>query len=308
MKSHKKRNQKDKVSWIGTSLSKVLDKEKMERDLNIDLNISRAYCIKEEENARYKKENFKTIVPEVIEKQEPDVVILQTGSIEITNIDVNKALMDKDTRLEEYRKIWFEKVEEDSKNLFNIAQDALKNNDKLKKVIIFKRLPRFDRSSSDLLGIKAQLSNYANSVYDQLWIKMGSLSNVIILDLDLEGSRSFRHIVYGSPDTQKYDGIHTFGEGATRQFTYQAIKQLKAKVFPSADYKPAQRQYQKRQYNPVNNQSPNINSNPHPHPQSYAEAASSNTGHSNQSSSETYSYQYSVPTENMFNHLNYPNM
>ena len=41
------------------------------------------------------------------------------------------------------------------------------------KVIIVKRLPRYDSSAADPLGIKANLSQFANSVYDQLWFKKG---------------------------------------------------------------------------------------------------------------------------------------
>ena len=69
----------------------------------------------------------------MIEKQEPDVVVLQTGSIEITNIDVKRALMDSERNIDEYKKEWFEKVEEDSKNLFDVAQNALKKNNKVRK-------------------------------------------------------------------------------------------------------------------------------------------------------------------------------
>ena len=90
----KKKHVKETISWLGTSVSKVLNKEKFEKDLNVNLKMTRAYCIKEEDNARYKDVNFKEMVPKVIERDDPDTIVLQTGSIEITNIDVNNALMD----------------------------------------------------------------------------------------------------------------------------------------------------------------------------------------------------------------------
>ena len=79
--------------------------------------------------------------------------MLQTGGIEITNINVNSALMDASKDIKEYKKEWFNKVKDDSKQLLSIAQNALENNKKLEKVIILKRLPRYDRSSADLIGI-----------------------------------------------------------------------------------------------------------------------------------------------------------
>ena len=36
------------------------------------------------------------------------------------------------------------KVEDDSTNLFNIAEEAIANSDKLRKIVILKRLPRYD--------------------------------------------------------------------------------------------------------------------------------------------------------------------
>ena len=304
-------DRKEKVSWIGTSISKALKKAKFEKDLGVNLNITKAYCIKEEDNARYRHANFKAIVPQVIERDEPDTVVLQTGSIEITNIDVNKALMDNKKNIEEYKKEWFEKVEEDSKNLFDIATEALEKSEKLKKILIIKRLPRYDRSSSDLLGIKSQLSKYANSVYDQLWLKKGSPENIQIVDLDLECSGNFRDLVYGKHDDVNFDGIHLSGEAASRQFTYRVIKMLKVKVYsfllkksifrkgedhrncPQAQYQQTQRTNQRSEnHNVYQSQARNDNVRP----QSYADSViGMNTGQRDK---------YNVPTYNRYEHLN----
>ena len=231
----KEENRKQKISWIGTSISKALNKDKLEKDIDAEVKITRAYCIKEEENARYKKTNFRAVVPAVVENEKPDILVLQTGSIEITNINVNAALMDATKDIKEYKKEWFKMVEQDSKNLLEIAQDALKKNKKLKKVIIFKRLPRYDRSTADLIGIKAELSNFANTVYDLEWTKIGSPENIHILDLDLEGSGYFRDVVFGHYRSQKFDGIHLVGKSANLHFTYRVVKALKMKVFKLSD-------------------------------------------------------------------------
>ena len=60
---------KEQISWIGTSLSKVLDNGKVEKDLDVKLTVSRAYCIKEEANSRFPKSNFKVIVPQLSKKK-----------------------------------------------------------------------------------------------------------------------------------------------------------------------------------------------------------------------------------------------
>ena len=50
---------KKNVTWVGTSLSNVLDRKKFEKDCNVKLNMVKAYCIDVEDKALYKEANFK---------------------------------------------------------------------------------------------------------------------------------------------------------------------------------------------------------------------------------------------------------
>ena len=220
-----KQKSKHRVTWVGTSISKVLDREKFEKDVKVDLTVEKAYCIKEE--GRFKKLNFAAIVPEIVNKGEVDTLVLQTGSIEITNVDVNKAMMDASKDLSEYKREWYSKAEEDSVNLFNIAEGAIARDPNL-NVVIVKRLSRFDRTSSDISGIKTQLSKFANHVYDQLWLKRGSPDRIHIIELALGCDKypHLRNIVYGKHNNPKYDGIHLTGDAAGRHFTYRAIQAI----------------------------------------------------------------------------------
>ena len=84
------------VAWVGTSISKALDKTKFEKDSQVKVKFVKAYSISEETKSSYPKEplrfphaNFKKIVPEVLEDENIGTLIMQTGSIEITNIQVN---------------------------------------------------------------------------------------------------------------------------------------------------------------------------------------------------------------------------
>ena len=108
-----------------------------------------------------------------------------------------------------------------------MAAEATARDSKL-NVIIVKRLPRFDRASKDILGIKSQLSKFANHVYDQLWLKQGSPDRIKIVDLELECGkyRHLKNIIFGTTNNPKYDGIHLIGDAASRQFTYRAVQKL----------------------------------------------------------------------------------
>ena len=43
-----RKSRRPKLTWVGTSISNALDKDKLEKDLNVDLTVVKAYCIEEE--------------------------------------------------------------------------------------------------------------------------------------------------------------------------------------------------------------------------------------------------------------------
>ena len=209
-----KRRKKHKLGWVVTSNSNHLDKSKLEKDLNVDVAVERA-------------------VPNVIRNDDIDTLVLQSDGVEITNIDVNTAVMDTTKNIEEYKKEWFERVEEASEKLFDIAEDALKKTNNLKKVMIVKRLPRHDRSRDDIIGIKSKLSRYGNAYFNQLWDKRGSPENIKIVELagmETNGYPYLHDIVYGKHSSPDYDGIHLQGLHAKRHYTYRAVQAMKPEI------------------------------------------------------------------------------
>ena len=173
----------------------------------------------------------------VVVKEKPDVLILQAGTMELNNIKVNEAMMDTTKDIEEHKKEWFKKAEEDSLELFKIAEEACKKKRDL-KVLIIKRLPRFDRTSQDIIGIKSELSVFANTVLDQQWIKQGRPSNIKIVEMQLNVDRSdyLRDLIYGSRSSGDFDGIHLRGRGAVRHFSYRAAQLINQAVYPDRSH------------------------------------------------------------------------
>ena len=222
------------VLYIGTSLSKSLDRKKFQKDTKTKLKVVKAYGIKKESDQFYPKLNFTDVVPKSLEKDKPDVLVLQAGSIEISNLNVKNAMMNTEKDIEEYSREWAAKVEDDSNNLFEVAENALKADPKM-KVIIVKRLPRYDSSAADPLGIKANLSQFANSVYDQLWFKKGGPINIHIVNFDLgcDDSRYLKDILFGKPGEKSYDGVHLRGFAASRHFTYRAVQAIRPVIISS---------------------------------------------------------------------------
>ena len=255
---------------------------------------------------------------------------LQTGSIEITDIRVNEALANSKKELNDLKKEWFEQVEKDSESLYKIAEEASKNHPGM-KVVILKRLPRYDRPSDDILGIKSRLSNYANSVYDQLWLKNGSPENIQIVELEfgLQSAKTgyLKEIIFGKNKSKNYDGYHLNGEFALRHFTYRAVQAIQpitrsswSSARPANHSDPSSRPGETDNYHRNCPQSEYMRKSPKGHifnDQSGRHQTGGNSyyqqmhrGYRKQNSyAETVkqgqsNYEYSIPTQNRFSTLN----
>ena len=185
-------------------------------------------------------------------------------------------------------------MEKDSENLFTIAEEAIKRKPNL-NVIIVKRLPRYDRSSKDILGIKAKLSVFGNNAYDQLWIKKGSPKNIHIIELNIncDNSSYLRKLVYGDGQDRIFDGTHLRGPGGSRHFTYRAVQSLKPvlkSLHPAVQTGPVQGNKGKDDHS--NCEQTRYMEQKLQQRKSYAQAAKSETT-------------YNVPTSNYYASLNY---
>ena len=102
------------------------------------------------------------------------------------------------------------------------------------EVVIVKRLPRYDPSNSDPIGIKRELSIFGNNVYDQLWFKRGAPSKIHIVSLEIgsDSSSHLKELIFGNSRSRFFDGIHLRGNGASRHFTYRAKNALMPFLVP----------------------------------------------------------------------------
>ena len=122
------------------------------------IDIATAYTIDADIYARFKEKNCIAIAPENLKKKKYDDLVLQGGSIEITNLFIKD---DDDSPN------WSKKIETSSLKMFKLAEEYIVANPGF-EVIITERIPRFD--SNDPKQLKSQLSMFANSIYCNLWV------------------------------------------------------------------------------------------------------------------------------------------
>ena len=85
--------------------------------------------------ARFPARNFTDVTSAEVKKEAFDYLLLQSGSVDITNLDTAKDP-------EKHAAYFKQEVIFSAKRLFSVAEAALESQPSLKKVVIFNQTPR----------------------------------------------------------------------------------------------------------------------------------------------------------------------
>ena len=75
------------------------------------------------------------------------------------------------------------------------------------------------------------MSEFANTVYDDIWVSRRRPSNIHIMDQNLKCEGDLLSKRYGSPHGRSFDGVHMRGELAVQHYTRSMIDVFTS-VFP----------------------------------------------------------------------------
>ena len=104
------------------SITNNLDKGICERSVEQNIDVYTAYTVDADIDAKYREKNFMRIVPEKLQKKKYDTLVLQGGSIEVTNLNTREELKDKNFPA------WRKKIEESSIKMFELAEKSILEN------------------------------------------------------------------------------------------------------------------------------------------------------------------------------------
>ena len=141
------------------------------------------------------------------------MLVLHCGPNEITN-------MNTQLNYAENIKEWRIKIAQSTLKIHNLAKWCLDNYPSLERVIIVKRLPRFD------CNIKSHLSVYGNNLLDEIWMANGADNRIVVAKQELECDDKSLLESYGHRNQYNFDGIHMRGRMAVQHMTRSFIKML----------------------------------------------------------------------------------
>ena len=73
--------------FIGDSISANVDLGVLEKAMNANIKKVKAYSVVYDDGARYPEKNFTEVAKLELENGEFDILLLQSGSVDITNLD-----------------------------------------------------------------------------------------------------------------------------------------------------------------------------------------------------------------------------
>ena len=160
--------------------------------------------------SRFRKSSFKEVVPQILAKQPCDNLVLQSPANDLTNLSQVP---------EHQHQGW---AEQSSRNMVNIAEQAILANPNMKKVVLLEHLPRAD---SDHLAALAIHSNSALHQFDNSSI----FSNQILVasHSGLKPTTEEKTVAIFGP-RNRGDGIHLRVSEGPRRHTSSVITALQS--------------------------------------------------------------------------------
>ena len=256
LKSPKKTQSQDKprvnpkTLFVGDSISDVADLEALQEATESQIVHLKAYSAnydtvsnEAKNQARFPHKNFTDVIGAALEKEAFDNIIVQSGSVDITNLKTKKDV-------EKHFDYFHQQAVISATNTFSACENALKIYPSLVKTVIMKQIPRYDRTDLDPLSVKQALSEIFNKTLTDLWLRSPLKHKMFIGSHNLECSGGIRQSRYENVLTGVYDGIHLHGSSGGKFYTKSALNILKQAGLVKFDYEHqncSQAQYQSRQ-------------------------------------------------------------
>ena len=294
------KTKRNKVLFVGDSISSNVEVEVLESAMNAEIKTVKAYAAifdnignVAKKAARFPAKNMTDVTQLELEKEAFDILLLQSGSVDITNLETKN-------NPEVYSEYFKQEVVVAAKNLVAVAENALRSHSGLKKVIILNQTPRYDEKLVDPLGLKSAFVQLYNNTLLNLWIDSPLKSKFMIGVHNLECSGGIKEARYRDSLKKKYDGLHLFGPSGRKAYTVSILNILKsADLFEQTNRQTALQYYKDLlhfQYQKMRNYRRK--------PESVNDWDSRHEKRDNKSA-RTQKQRFNVHTSNVFEHLNY---
>ena len=184
---------------------------------------------KAKEAAFFPQKNFLQVVPKEVTKDNFDHLIIQAGSVDITNLNTAE-------NANEYLEYFKQETVLSAKNIFNSVVIALENQTSLKTAIIMKQTPRYDPHNVDPLSLKSALSHLFNNTMMELWMNSPLKDKIYVGSHNIDCSGAIQSARYRHTKSGRFDGVHLYGSSGSKAYTMSVLNILRSASLISSDH------------------------------------------------------------------------
>ena len=224
-----------KILFIGDSISSHADIDVLGKATKSKIVTSKAYSAvhdevtnQAKEAAFFPKKNFLHVVPNEAVKDSYEHLIIQSGSVDISNLKTNVSPTD-------YLEYFKQEAVMSAKNIFQSCILALEHQPSLRSAVIMKQTPRYDPLDVAPLALKPALSHLFNKTLMELWISSHMKHKIFIGSHNIDCSGAIQSARYRHTKTGKFDGVHLYGSSGSKAYTKSVLNILKFASLISSD-------------------------------------------------------------------------
>ena len=213
---------KARTCFIGDSISSNIDHKILENVMRTEVKTARAYSSIDDpkeneakESTRFPEKNFSEVIASEMKKSETEILIVQAGSVDITNMKTSG------DNVKKYGEYFKQQAITSATNLFTSVTNALLSNHGIQKAIIMKHIPRYDPRSNDPQSVKAALSQLYNDTLVQLWLGSPHKNRIVLGSHRLDCAGGIRTARYRNGN--RYDGIHMYWPSGRKAYTESVL-------------------------------------------------------------------------------------
>ena len=230
------RQEKSKILFVGDSISRNVDISTLEDATQSKIVTARAYSAVHDtvrnvakQAARFPNSNFTDVVPAELSKANYQSLVLQAGSVDITNLDTKN---NPSKHLEYFR----QETVKSANSFFQTGVNAISAYPSLEKVVLMKQVPRYDPANVDPLAIKPALSQLYDNTITDLWMTSKHKGKIAIGSHNIACTGAIKEARYRETKTGKYDGIHLYGSSGRKAYTQSVLNIMKWSELTSSEY------------------------------------------------------------------------
>ena len=194
-----------KILFIGDSISSHADYDRLQVATQAQFVKAKAYSSAHDTEVNIAKQaakfphlNFSDVVPEQLKKDDFQYLIIQAGSVDITNLNTME-------NPQEYFDYFQQETIVSATTLFETGEKAVVDYPNLQKVVIMNLIPRYDKAEVDPLSLKSALSLLFNQTLTNLWMKSTHKQNMHIGTHSIECSGAIRESWYRHTKTSPWE-------------------------------------------------------------------------------------------------------